>query len=123
MTITPEELDRKIKEAQAKQSQQDGSTASPLGRVMPAGVAKALRAATDLTAGIVVGGALGYGLDKWLDTKPLFMILLFFAGFAAGVLNIYRAEMGQDYKVGFKPEKPGTPGAPGTIDTTGNKRE
>ncbi|MEZ0262324.1 MAG: AtpZ/AtpI family protein [Alphaproteobacteria bacterium] len=114
MTISPEELDRKIKEAQAKQSQDTGPLTTPLGRAMPAGVAKALRAATDLTAGIVVGGALGYGLDKWLDTKPLFMILLFFAGFAAGVLNIYRAEMGQDYKVGFKPD---------TKDTTGNKRE
>ena len=33
----------------------------------------------------VVGGALGWGLDKVLGTRPVFTILLLLAGFAAGI--------------------------------------
>ncbi|MFT6887833.1 MAG: ATP synthase protein I [Paracoccaceae bacterium] len=39
----------------------------------------------DLTAGIVVGGALGWGLDSLLGTMPLFLIVLVLLGFAAGI--------------------------------------
>ncbi|MGG7567510.1 AtpZ/AtpI family protein [Rhodovulum sp. DZ06] len=39
----------------------------------------------DLTAGIVVGGGMGWGLDVVFGTKPLFLILLVLFGFAAGV--------------------------------------
>lgn len=33
----------------------------------------------------VVGGALGWGLDKFFETRPLFTALLLLAGFAAGI--------------------------------------
>lgn len=33
----------------------------------------------------VVGGAIGFGMDRVLGTRPLFTILLLLAGFAAGV--------------------------------------
>lgn len=39
----------------------------------------------DLTAGIVVGGALGWGLDSLLGTLPLFLIVFVLLGFAAGI--------------------------------------
>lgn len=39
----------------------------------------------DLTAGIVVGGGLGWGLDSLLGTMPLFLIVLVLLGFAAGI--------------------------------------
>jgi len=39
---------------------------------------------------IVLGFAAGYFLDGWLGTKPWFMLLGFFAGLAAGILNVYR---------------------------------
>ena len=55
---------------------------------------KALRAASDLVAALLVGGFLGYWVDKWLHTLPLFLIIFFFLGFGAGFLNIYRAQMG-----------------------------
>ena len=61
--------------------------------------AVAMRAASELAAALIVGGVLGYWLDKWLDTKPLFMILLFFAGFVAGFMNIYRAQTGKTFKM------------------------
>ncbi len=33
----------------------------------------------------VVGGALGWGLDKILGTRPIFTALLLLVGFAAGI--------------------------------------
>ena len=39
---------------------------------------------------IVLGFGGGYFLDGWLGTKPWFMFLGFFAGLAAGIVNVYR---------------------------------
>jgi ATP synthase protein I len=47
-------------------------------------VAKGMRAASELVAGIVVGGLIGVGLDHWLGTKPWFTIIFFLLGVAAG---------------------------------------
>ncbi|MBI3440457.1 MAG: AtpZ/AtpI family protein [Proteobacteria bacterium] len=71
-------------------------------KVPLSGTGQALRAGTDLVAALVVGGFLGYWIDRWLGSKPWGMIIFFFLGFAAGFLNIYRSQMGQDYKIGFK---------------------
>jgi ATP synthase protein I len=49
------------------------------------------RIGVELVAGIAVGTFLGYGLDSWLGTRPWLMVVLFFLGAAAGVLNAYRA--------------------------------
>lgn len=40
---------------------------------------------------ITIGTLIGYGLDRWLKTSPLFTIIFFFFGVAAGYLNIFRA--------------------------------
>ena len=98
MSQTPDELGQKIKEAQARQEQGQASSAPKAEGQTPA--AKAVRAATDLGAAIFVGGVLGYWIDKWANTRPLFMILLLFAGFAAGFLNLYRSQMGEQAKTG-----------------------
>ena len=39
---------------------------------------------------IVLGFGGGYVLDGWLGTKPWLTFLGFFAGLAAGVVNVYR---------------------------------
>jgi len=39
---------------------------------------------------VVFGFLIGYGLDAWLGTSPLFMIVFFFLGVAAGVVNVIR---------------------------------
>ena len=53
-------------------------------------MAKALRLSTELIGGIVVGGAIGYFLDKWLGTWPWLFILMFMLGSAAGIMNVVR---------------------------------
>lgn len=39
---------------------------------------------------IVLGTWFGWLLDGWLGTAPWMLLLFFFLGFAAGVLNVYR---------------------------------
>ena len=52
--------------------------------------------------GLVVGVGIGLGLDHLLDTRPWFMILFFFLGAGAGMLNVYRTVTGIGHAVGYK---------------------
>ena len=40
---------------------------------------------------IVMGAAIGLGLDRWLGTTPWAFLVFFAMGVAAGILNVYRA--------------------------------
>jgi ATP synthase protein I len=51
----------------------------------------AFKFAGELVVGVVVGGGLGWALDKQFGTAPWFMIVLVILGFAAGLLNVVRA--------------------------------
>lgn len=53
-------------------------------------LATGMRAASEHVAGVLVGAALGYGLDMYLGTKPVLLIVLLMGGMAAGFLNVYR---------------------------------
>jgi ATP synthase protein I len=43
-----------------------------------------------LVSAVVVGGLLGYFLDRWLHTKPVFLLILGGIGFFAGVRDVLR---------------------------------
>ncbi len=45
-------------------------------------------------------------MDKWLGTRPWGMVVFFFLGVAAGMLNVYRAVAGMGGAVGFRPPPP-----------------
>ena len=49
-----------------------------------------LNIATDLVSGVLVGLVGGFYLDKWLDTKPLFIVICIIIGIAAGFRMIWR---------------------------------
>jgi ATP synthase protein I len=55
------------------------------------GMAYGFRMSSELVGAIVVGGLIGYGLDRLLGTLPWLFLLFFVLGFAAGILNILRA--------------------------------
>ena len=57
------------------------------GRAMSLG----FRVVSELVAGIIVGGGVGYLLDRWLGTKPILLILFGLLGTAGGFWNIIRA--------------------------------
>jgi len=50
----------------------------------------ALKLGTELVAAVVVGTIIGFILDTWFDTKPWLIIIFFFIGSAAGMLNVIR---------------------------------
>ena len=56
-----------------------------------ASLGKALKISTELVAAVVVGSTIGFLLDNWFGTKPLLTICFFFAGVAAGILNVFRS--------------------------------
>jgi ATP synthase protein I len=39
---------------------------------------------------VVIGFGIGYVLDRWAGTSPLFVIVFFFIGVAAGIVNVVR---------------------------------
>jgi ATP synthase protein I len=58
---------------------------------LASGMSMGLRAGSEFVAAILVGGAIGWGLDWALKTKPAFTIVFFLLGVAAGVWNVIRA--------------------------------
>jgi ATP synthase protein I len=54
-------------------------------------MARGFRLSTELVAGVLVGAALGWLLDRWLGISPWGLIVFLLLGFAAGVLNVMRA--------------------------------
>ena len=87
-----EDLDARVTAARAAHKQQsgDGNTV-PGGKPPMTGFGLAMRIGTELVAAVAVGVGMGYVLDLWLGTKPWLMVLFFFLGSAAGMLNVYRA--------------------------------
>ena len=43
-----------------------------------------------LVSAVVVGGLIGFFLDRWLHTKPIFLLIFGGIGFAGGVRDMLR---------------------------------
>jgi len=80
-------LQKQRKESLPRPDAQDGGDSGKFGSAMGLG----LRVASEFAAAIVVGGLIGWLLDRGLGTKPAFMIVFFMLGVAAGVWNVIRA--------------------------------
>jgi len=63
------------------------------------GMAEGFKIASEFIGGVVVGAAIGYGVDQLFGTSPFGLIILLMFGFAAGVLNVIRS-------AGRKPTSP-----------------
>jgi ATP synthase protein I len=51
----------------------------------------AFKLGTELVSAVLVGTIIGFILDTWFDTKPWLIILFFFLGSIAGILNVIKA--------------------------------
>jgi len=51
----------------------------------------AFRLVTELMAALIVGGAIGWGLDRLFGTGPFLFIVMFMVGIAAGIFNVVRS--------------------------------
>jgi ATP synthase protein I len=65
-------------------SDQAASTGSP------SALGIGFRVGAELVAALVVAVAIGWALDHWLHTMPLFLAVFVLLGGAAGVLNVWR---------------------------------
>ena len=65
------------------------------------GFGMAMRVGVELVAALVVGVGIGLLLDRWLGTAPLFLVVFFFLGAGAGILNVYRAASGIGLAAGY----------------------
>jgi ATP synthase protein I len=59
-------------------------------RADASGYARGFRLSTELVAGVLVGAAIGWALDRLLGISPWGLIVFLLLGFAAGVLNVMR---------------------------------
>ncbi len=50
-----------------------------------------MKLSSEFIAGVVVGAALGWFIDRFAGTSPWGLIVFLLLGFAAGVLNVLRS--------------------------------
>ena len=85
MTI-PEDFKTRLKIAKSRIKKQSLYNSEKNGSFM----GSAFKLGTELVAAVAVGTIIGFILDTWFDTKPWLMIIFFFLGAAAGLLNVIR---------------------------------
>jgi ATP synthase protein I len=81
-----DELGERIGKARGTGPEREPVDAEARGKAL----GQALRLATELVAGVGVGGVIGWGLDRALGASPLFLVLFLILGAAAGILNVMR---------------------------------
>lgn len=71
--------------------QQPERVAPPSAASNASAMARGFRLSSELVGGVLVGGVIGWVLDKVLGISPWCFIVFLLLGFAAGVLNVMRA--------------------------------
>jgi len=83
---TPHDLKTRLKIAKSKLKKQLQSDSEKRGSFM----GSAFKLGTELVSAVAVGTIIGFILDSWFDTKPWLIIIFFFLGAVAGMLNVIR---------------------------------
>jgi ATP synthase protein I len=93
-------LGEEIERAQAQRVRKEPTAADRA--ALQGGLGVGLRIGIELVVAVVVATGLGWAIDRWLGTRPWGMIVLFFLGVAAGMLNVYRAVTGVSGAAGYR---------------------
>ena len=83
----PDDFKTRLKIAKSKIKKQLSDDSEKRGSFM----GNAFKLGTELVAAVAVGTIIGFILDSWFDTKPWLIIIFFFLGAAAGILNVIKA--------------------------------
>ena len=51
----------------------------------------AFKMSTELVSAVVVGTIIGFILDSWFGTKPWLILIFFFVGAIAGIMNVVKS--------------------------------
>ncbi len=81
-----DELDRRIRAARDARAPKRGKAAD---KFTAAGMA--WRMTLELVVGVMVGAAMGWGLDALFGTLPVFLVVFILLGFAAGIRTVMRS--------------------------------
>lgn len=81
------DLDRELDERRASREAVMRETVRPPRQ----GYGLAMRLGADFVAGVVIGAAIGWGVDKLLGTSPWGLMVFLLLGFAAGILSVLRS--------------------------------
>ena len=57
----------------------------------PSNLGTAFKLSTELVSAVLVGSIIGFILDSWFDTKPWLIIIFFFVGVIAGIVNVIKS--------------------------------
>ena len=58
---------------------------------MPTSIGTAFKMSTELVSAVVVGTIIGFILDKTFGTKPWLILIFFFVGVIAGIINVFKS--------------------------------
>ncbi len=93
------QLKARLAAARARDSARTGGK----GGAEMSGVTIAVRVGVEMVGSVAVGVGIGWGLDRWLGTGPWLLVVFFFLGAAAGMLNVYRAIANIGLAPGYRP--------------------
>jgi len=102
----PNDFDARLRQAQqrhgidSQRPEEDATQKNAIGL--------AFRMGMELVSALLVGLGIGWLIDRWLDTAPWALVVMFFVGAGAGIMNVYRAVSGLGYAPGYK--RPSNPG-------------
>ena len=83
----PDDLETRLKIAKSKLQKKEINTDRTKGVFL----GNAFKLGTELVAAVAVGSIIGFILDNWFGTKPLLILIFFFMGVAAGIVNVVRS--------------------------------
>jgi ATP synthase protein I len=83
-----DDFEQRLRQARAREGLDRSATGNGSLPKGPWGIG--FRAGVEVVSALIVGIAIGYGLDRWLGTWPWLFLLFFVMGSVAGVLNVYR---------------------------------
>ena len=57
----------------------------------PSSIGTAFKMSTELVSAVAVGTIIGFILDKTFGTKPWLILIFFFVGVIAGIVNVFKS--------------------------------
>ena len=57
----------------------------------PSPIGAAFKLSTELVSAVAVGTIIGFILDQTFGTKPWLILIFFFVGVVAGIINVFRS--------------------------------
>lgn len=98
-----ESLDARLAAARAR-----AAPPEPL-EVATGALGAGFRFAVEIVVTTLVGTAIGWQIDRWLGSKPLFLLLFMLLGLAAGFISLMRAVNREQRAVDALPVPPAAP--------------